>query len=149
MNDEDPELRCRSSDPSQQEAEEALEVLIQSAKPRTFGSRFSARVLQSIREERDLSALIKTRAPNRFSAPLEGRVLATLRGHNGRSAAPGIADALSQLFPWITAPAGALTVLALALNVAAASPGAPLLDALLGLQSADGLDIGLLVPTRS
>ena len=144
------DLIATSSDHPQQKADDALGVLIQSAVPHSFTSGFGHRVFQSILEEWELSTLIKTRAPNQFAGPLPDRVLATLRRRPGNRASPGspdVADALSQLFPWITLPAGAVALLAVVLNVAAASPGTPLLDALLGLQSADGLDVGLLLPT--
>lgn len=83
-------------------------------------------------DARSLAAVGEDAAPLVFDAGFEGRVMARIRAQD-REAPVTIASLIEQLFPRVTAPAGALAAIFMVGNVNAAAAQTPFIEAMFGL----------------
>lgn len=143
------EALCTSDAGLRQRIEDDVMVrsLLRDAAVRNFAPSFADDIVDSIASEAALTALLSAHKTPGLDAGFERRVMATVKAEarqQGQFFNAELGEALTRFFPRIAAPVALAVSIAVVMNVSAAETGAPLIDVLLGLPSAETMEISLM-----
>ena len=116
--------------------ETALRDLVRQAAPRRFSTGFTQRTMRAVEAEAALARQLADARAERFGPSFQTRVMRRIaREQGGAGAAFGgeMGEMLSRLFPRVAVPALATACAVIIANVSGATPGAGLIEAMLGL----------------